>query len=297
MDAGSTNFLEQTYTIWDRSFGDPRRPESEAKFDGKLEGYHVFPFSIPFPKNVNLATFEAVHADGQPVESQTQLFPQGAGLGGRITAFPPESPLQKSSLDLGANAIEEAPSRSGISPFYVNSSPIPEKVPLSARPEPGLGQESLIGTPFFLGPSSFRAGSPPSFERDSQPGPSTISPYTVCQQNAHTPTARKERKGSRWSFPRSTPASIPHVQNKRRDRKASRTVPAEPAFGSQLHIFSPLGGRASVRDPVLGNPVPACKMDITAVLPQSFLERDVGANTKYELTLYISHGGFFSSDK
>jgi hypothetical protein len=52
-----------------------------------------------------------------------------------------------------------------------------------------------------------------------------------------------------------------------------------------------------MNNPIQPNPVRKYKMDITAVLPQSFLERDVGANTKYELTLYISHGRFFSSDK
>ncbi|RXW16782.1 hypothetical protein EST38_g9071 [Candolleomyces aberdarensis] len=139
MDTGSVNFLEQNYTVWDRSFGDPRHSRPEEKFDGKLEGDYVFPFSIPFPTHVNLSTLEAVKADGQRVESQIQLAPQNAGLGGQITPFPAEIPLQKKFVDYhDESAGGEASS---------------EQRSLAARTELGQGQSYVA--PFHLdSPSS-----------------------------------------------------------------------------------------------------------------------------------------------
>ena len=518
MDNGSMNFLEQTYTVWDRSFGDPSRPEPGRKFDGKVEGSHVFPFSIPFPKYVNLSTFKAVNADGQPVESRLPLFLSGADLPDpeQITPFQLDSPLPQHIRDLNveeslpvngispfhldstptrektefitrdtgavedpppANRIspfhlnpektpfgsrdghteegspvngispfhvnsvpasdknlrstrsytssEEPPPVSGISPFHVNNGvpapeknplgfrdagadeappledgispfhvngspgleksppsarsfssfeehppvnrilpfhvngvPVPEKTPLAreadalegptpvngispfhVRGKPPLStrganaeisspfhgngsltsedtrtisavEQAAIITPFRLSLPHSWGGSPSSFVgtrgSEPEPGPSTITPFIISQQDAPASTAssskgnlRKERNGSRWSFPGYRPGLVTHVENNPSDHKPSSPVSEEEeGFESRLRTLPTLEGRyASTHTPIQMNPVRKYKMDVTAVLPQSFLERDVGANTKYELALHITHGRFSSTSK
>jgi hypothetical protein len=79
--------------------------------------------------------------------------------------------------------------------------------------------------------------------------------------------------------------------------KASSPAAREQMFGGYFHTASPLVGHSPLNDFPPPNQIPAFKSEIPAVLPQSFLERSVSANTRYELTLIISHGRFSSSSK
>lgn len=61
-DQGSYQFMAKQLCLWKKSSGDPRHSnlgDTEAlkgKFDGKLVGKYEFPFSLPFPTYVELAS-------------------------------------------------------------------------------------------------------------------------------------------------------------------------------------------------------------------------------------------------
>lgn len=53
-EGGSYPFLEYSHNVWNKSDGDPRRSSIGTKFDGRLSGDIEFPFSFPFPTEINL---------------------------------------------------------------------------------------------------------------------------------------------------------------------------------------------------------------------------------------------------
>ena len=103
-NTGTTNFLEQGYTIWDRKFGDPRllthdRSQTPPKYDGKLAGHWTFPFSIPFPSHVDRTTLRAFYpreSDG-PVRFLPELLRE-------------ESPLTPFNLSSDSDGIQSSSS-------------------------------------------------------------------------------------------------------------------------------------------------------------------------------------------
>lgn len=58
LDGGSLPFLAYEHPLWKKSYGDPRQLDqstrTKEKFSGKLIGKYSFPFSFPFPTEVNL---------------------------------------------------------------------------------------------------------------------------------------------------------------------------------------------------------------------------------------------------
>lgn len=108
-DTGFLPFLEHTYPVWDRKFGDPRAlPDSGStaapkKFNGKLEGNWIFPFSIPFPTNVNLSTLSAVYSREE--EGPVRFLPQFLGEEGPITPFITDGPLTEAPNSTAAGSV------------------------------------------------------------------------------------------------------------------------------------------------------------------------------------------------
>ncbi|KAJ3532820.1 hypothetical protein NMY22_g7592 [Coprinellus aureogranulatus] len=119
-DGGSMTFLDHTFTLWDRKFGDPQRiasgsdqsPQSaDEKYDGKLGNNWVFPFCIPFPTQVDLSTRCAVYREES--DGPIRFLPQRLGDSSTITPFDLE--ILESGVYPASHA---APlSAAGISPF------------------------------------------------------------------------------------------------------------------------------------------------------------------------------------
>lgn len=152
-DGGAITFLEHPYTLWDCNFGDPRclesnlQPPPKKKTDGKLVGNWTFPFSIPFPTQVDLSTLRAVYArdsDG-PIRFLPELLPQEVpvtpfDLGGyprrssyaaprsstHISPFDtrsPFTPLEKGELRFPPSSSSPERSTPHFAPISPNSSP------------------------------------------------------------------------------------------------------------------------------------------------------------------------------
>ncbi|KAF5331925.1 hypothetical protein D9611_008930 [Ephemerocybe angulata] len=198
-ETGLLSFLDHTYIVWDRKFGDPKQlsqPNSwnssrNQKFDGKLEGNWIFPFSIPFPTHVDLTTLCAVYTAGR--EGPIRLLPH--------------------------HCIEQA---SGVTPFPMDAHTITATAPGSSR---SRGED--------------RRG--------------TVTPFL-------------------------TETKQPIVQG-----FSSMSIPATAS--------------SSAVTPYVYGTSPTGSLDEGVPLPQSFLEREIGANIQYELVLSISHGRFASESR
>jgi hypothetical protein len=265
---GLTPFLEHTYTVWDRKYGDPRLPlhpqaESDHKYDGKLEGGWLFPFSIPFPTHTDLSTLSAVYPPGK---TQTPLQPQVIEPESPITPFEGEAITSPESPGRQLPPAQGQPQL--ITPFPMDSLPL-EKVP-SPNPTASRRSQTHI-TPFFLHGTS----PPPPSQLTS--GSSAITPYTYTQRSTVYPPTTETNTKRR--SPREGAAS-PNPFEKKDD--------SNTGIGFNVNEGSPSG-------PSHPHNQPAFKINFSS-LPQSFLERNVKPTIQYELILVISHGKF-SSDR
>lgn len=93
LDGGSLQFMGHEFTVWDKSFGDPRRQlntsetSSKGKFDGKLVGRYSLPFSFPFPTHVDLLTKSVILSS---IGSSVHTLPHACEFG--ATDMFPSSP-------------------------------------------------------------------------------------------------------------------------------------------------------------------------------------------------------------
>jgi hypothetical protein len=74
IEGGSYLFLEYSHNVWNKLDGDPRGSSIGRKFDGKLSGDIEFPFSFPFPTELNLesrAATKGKRASRPPVVTPT----------------------------------------------------------------------------------------------------------------------------------------------------------------------------------------------------------------------------------
>ncbi|KAF6756590.1 hypothetical protein DFP72DRAFT_810059 [Ephemerocybe angulata] len=179
-ESGSLAFLDQTYLLWDRKFGDPRelaQAQSQGlKADGKIFGNWLFPFSIPFPSRVDRTSLAGVYTseDDGPV----RLLPQF------VRPDSPISPFREDDSPL--SAIHETPRSQGgeqrIIPFDVGHPPAP-----ISRGEKGASRN-------YIRPAA-RNGSPASASDISsmlplyQPAPEspTLHPYTTSKPTNFVP--------------------------------------------------------------------------------------------------------------
>ena len=166
-DGGSTKFLEQVYTIWDRKFGDPRllahdHARVSSEYDGKLSGSWTFPFSIPFPTQVDLSTTCAVYS--RENEGPVRFLPELLHEGSPLTPF-----------DLGGESSGTHPSLpsepvgpSDITPFDVRAphAPTEKGRPVSSPPSDAQTQPPRPG---FV---------PITLPVPVAPNASSIEPYT-----------------------------------------------------------------------------------------------------------------------
>lgn len=175
-----TVFLEHTYVVWDRKFGDPRNlardsswSSSTKKYDGKMTGNWVFPFSIPFPAYVDLSTLQAVypedsegpvrfipellqkespvspfHVDGPPQDlpgvSFLDLEPEGAN---QITPFDIRSRYRPSEKGRPASPYDEERSPSSIPRFSPIPSPLSPVSRSATSPEPYVLDQTTAANP------------------------------------------------------------------------------------------------------------------------------------------------------
>lgn len=256
-DGGSTKFLEQGYTLWDRGFGDPRLAahdyaQASSKYDGKLSGNWIFPFSIPFPTHVDLSTLRVVYPRGS--EGPVRFLPE---------PLHEESPLTPFHLDGGPPVIQpslrSAPVRgSNITPFDTRTPFMPTEKGRLVLPR--------ANTPSEASPSRFSPTSPSSFAA-SNTAP-LLEPYTL-------------RYYSELSSPLAPSPDYPS--------KSGRLPVPYPASTASGNWSS--GGATSMQDPE-----PLTHMT-GVPLPQSFLERDVMTNVQYEVALTITHGKFSTKSR
>lgn len=179
-ESGSLAFLDQTYLLWDRKFGDPRelaQGQSQGlKADGKIVGNWLFPFSIPFPSRVDRTPLAGVYTseDDGPV----RLLPQF------VRPDSPISPFREDDSPL--SAIYETPRSQGVEqriiPFDLGHPPAP-----ISRGEKGASRN-------YIRPAA-RNGSPASAADISsmlplyQPAPEspTLHPYTTSKPTNFVP--------------------------------------------------------------------------------------------------------------
>ncbi|KAF5331828.1 hypothetical protein D9611_008920 [Ephemerocybe angulata] len=269
-DSGSLHFLDHTYVIWDRKFGDPqelmhgRAPASQKDSNGKLDGNWLFPFSIPFPTRVELSTLNAVYSsrDQGPVR------------------FLPHYVEPKSSLTPFNGAEETSPGTAG----RVRGAPFLESAmtpfDLSQQSIPGLSEKATLlgGAPARVTQPNHSAHPAEAFSsmlplyQAAPTSPTLVNPYTATL-NPSTPTP--ENSASRRPEKTRLSSSI-GTDNLRRPGPVSNSPNPNTSNSSNDSPTSSLSG---------------------VLLPQSFLQRDVKANVQYEVTLLISHGRFASESR
>ena len=175
-DGGSTKFLEQGYTLWDRGFGDPRLAahdytQASSKYDGKLSGSWIFPFSIPFPTHVDLSTLRVFYPRGS--EGPVRFLPE---------ALHEESPLTPFRVDGDPSGIQPG----------LRSAPVggPNITPFDMRTPFMLTEKGRLVSPRTNTPSQ---ASPSRLSRISPPNsaaPNTIpllEPYTLRYSRHSSP--------------------------------------------------------------------------------------------------------------
>ncbi|KAJ3537148.1 hypothetical protein NMY22_g5720 [Coprinellus aureogranulatus] len=130
---GSVTFLDHTYVLWDRKFGDPMRlahgdsaPTDE--YNGRLSGNWAFPFCIPFPNEVDLATMHALYANGS--ERPIRFLPVLLGNGSTLSPFnledyttPVGSPADVAPFDIGSPYVPVEKGCPVVSPAITSSQP------------------------------------------------------------------------------------------------------------------------------------------------------------------------------
>ncbi|KAJ3519720.1 hypothetical protein NMY22_g13073 [Coprinellus aureogranulatus] len=200
-DGSSMTFLEHTYTLWDRKFGDPRRladidynphAPSSGKYDGKMSGNWAFPFSIPFPGQLDLSTRRAVYAtdlDG-PVRFLPELL--GGESESRISPFDIGGPPRQ----IRRSSVTSPTSSTHITPFDIMSpSTLQEKgqsriVPSGAVPPvspvcfaPIESTPTSPATPYNPSLEPFTANQPISSSRPAKIGhPFHQRPHSIHYQ-------------------------------------------------------------------------------------------------------------------
>jgi hypothetical protein len=225
-DGGSIAFLEEGFTLWDRKFGDPRllahdRAQPSSKYDGKLSGNWVFPFSIPFPAHVDFTTLHAVY----PRESE-----------GPVRFLPEPLDRELPPGNLGRGPVELQPSYpSTVTPFDLGS------------PGPRTGFA-------FISPPAIPAPSTPSLSAYTHHDPETTDPPTTLYEG-------DTKSGRSVHSPQASATSG-------RQRSTWATSMHKPSTPTTVYL-----------------------------LPQSFLERDIIASVRYEMTLNITHGIFSTKSK
>ncbi|KAJ3525946.1 hypothetical protein NMY22_g10367 [Coprinellus aureogranulatus] len=130
---GSVTFLDHTYVLWDRKFGDPMRlahgdSASTDEYNGRLSGNWAFPFCIPFPNEVDLATMHALYANGS--ERPIRFLPVLLGNGSTLSPFnledyttPVGSPADVAPFDIGSPYVPVEKGRPVVSPAITSSQP------------------------------------------------------------------------------------------------------------------------------------------------------------------------------
>ncbi|KAJ3508722.1 hypothetical protein NMY22_g16523 [Coprinellus aureogranulatus] len=257
-DGSSMTFLEHTYTLWDRKFGDPRRladidydphAPSSGKYDGKMSGNWVFPFAIPFPNQLDLSTRRAVYAtdlDG-PVRFLPELL--GGESESRISPFDIGGPPRQ----IRRSSVTPPTSSTHITPFDTMSP--------SALQEKGKSRIVPSGVVPPVSPTSFAP-------IESTPT-SPVTPYTPSVEpfDANQPISSSQSSGDR-------PSKLGHSFHQRphsiryQFRNAAKMQNSEDPESTDIHR-----------------------------LPPSFLEKDVMANIHYDLVLIITHGRLSSRSR
>ncbi|KIM35177.1 hypothetical protein M413DRAFT_368864 [Hebeloma cylindrosporum] len=121
LEGGSYNFLDHDIVLWDKSSGD-------AHFDGKFVGDYKFPFSFPFPTDVDLANSSAVPA------STTSEF---------ATTQPPSSPTISAAKPKKHSRGWSFASRFNSTPEEPSSSPTSSSEKRKSKPKSILSPQVL----------------------------------------------------------------------------------------------------------------------------------------------------------
>lgn len=203
-EGGSTKFLEQVYTIWDRKFGDPRlladdRARVSLEYDGKLSGSWIFPFSIPFPTQVDLSTIRAVYPSED--ECPVRFLPEPLHEGSPLTPFD----LDGDTMRIQPNLPLEPVGPSNITPFDMRApnAPIEKGRPVFSPPSDPPTQPPRPG---------FAPISPPS---PVAPSASSVEPYTYRpseESNSPPPSPDYATKPGRSHPPHQVSTAHPRRQ-------------------------------------------------------------------------------------
>jgi hypothetical protein len=210
-DAGSTKFLEQGYTIWDRNFGDPLllihdHPQVSSKYDGKLSGDWTFPFSIPFPTHVDLATLRAVYP--RESEGPVRFLPEPLHEGSPLTPF---------DLCGEPSVIQPSLDPSSIAPFDTRA---PHTLTEKGRPVSSQAEApAQVSEPRFapIPPSSPTAPSVPSIEpfvQQRSEGSNVVEKPGRSERPHHTSATnghRRPRGPTSMQEPELPPSSTGHL--------------------------------------------------------------------------------------
>ncbi|KAJ3539369.1 hypothetical protein NMY22_g4770 [Coprinellus aureogranulatus] len=188
-----TAFLDHTFTIWDRKFGDPRdlahdtTQPSSKKYDGKLAGNWIFPFCIPFPDRIDLPTLCAIYQEDG--EGPVRFLPQRLQREPSLSPFHVDGPPAQGEGDLhsdprGSNGITPFDTRRPYRPVEKGRPRFPDKdrsppaLPHYSPISPAVSRASPVAPspePFLLGQIGHRNSSPPENEYTSKCRPQSVS--------------------------------------------------------------------------------------------------------------------------
>jgi len=134
LEGGSLPFLAYEHTLWSKSYGDPHQLDQSSpkeKFNGKLVGKYSFPFSFPFPTQVNL-----LDKKSDLLSNTSAITPFQDIMHKRQNSIilSPTSPSQSLHENNGEKRpMSDLPNVYGISPF-----------PYSPMPSPGYASTGVV---------------------------------------------------------------------------------------------------------------------------------------------------------
>jgi len=130
------SLLAYEHTLWKRSYGDPHQLDqsgSKEKFNGKLIGKYSFPFSFPFPTQVNLLDKKS---DFLSNTNAITPFQDIMHTKQNSTIPSPTSPSQSLHESNGEKRpMSDLPNVYGIFPFPYSPMPSPVYASTAAIPE------------------------------------------------------------------------------------------------------------------------------------------------------------------